>query len=419
MRPSIAPLRLAPLAFLLACGEPTAPPVATPLTELPRALSAAEEQVIEGSNRFAFDFLRILADSREGQNVFTSPLSASMAFGMAMNGADGETWTQMRDALGFDGMSEADINAAYRDLIELLRGLDPAVTFQIANSMWARQGFPVDPAFVQRLDTWFDAEARVLDFADPASVDVINDWVADATSGRIETIIDGIAAEVVMYLINAIYFNGDWRSRFDANATAPAPFTTLDGAVVTVPMMAGANARRASVGGVMLAEMPYGADAFSAVVVLPREGAVDSVLEAMTPALWNEWMAALAPPEGAEPGSIAGGEVRFPKFEMDWESGLNDAMIGLGMQDAFDCTRADFTRINALGGLCIGEAKQKTFLKVDEKGTEAAAVTSISIEVTSAGPEPLTVDRPFILAIRERLSGTILFLGLIGNPGAD
>ena len=411
-------LGLASLLAVAGCGEPTGPGTPAPLTELPRDLSPAEAQVIQGSNRFAFDFLGALVEGREGENVFTSPLSASMAFGMAMNGADGNTWTQMRDVLGFGGLEEEAINASYLGLIALLRDLDPAVTFELGNSMWARDDLPVLPEFRSRLETWFDAEARTLDFGDPASVDVINDWVADATEGRIQDLLDEIPADMVLYLVNAIYFQGDWRSRFEEGRTAPGPFTTLDGATAQVDFMSTESGfRSVQEAGVSVVELPYGADAWSAVAVLPPPTA-DPVafVRDLTPARWQGWMTALAGrPIQGDSGSAGRLVLRIPKLELEWKAELNQAMIDLGMTDAFSPMHANLGRITGTPNLYIMEALQKTFLKMDEKGTEAAAATSVGIGIVSM-PPTISFDRPYVLAIRERLTGTILFLGLIGNP---
>mgnify|MGYP006173006593 FL=1 len=378
-------LALLPLVVLAGC-DPTGPGDGPPalLTELPRDLSASELRVIEGSNAFAFGFLGALVESRgEDENVFTSPLSASMAFGMAMNGAAGETWTQMRDALGFEGLTEEEINASYRDLIALLLDLDDGVSFGLANSIWVRDDFSLLPDFTGRLETFFDAEARAVDFGDPGTVDVINDWVSGKTGGRIEDLIESIPPEMVLYLINAIHFKGDWRFAFDADDTADRPFLALDAGTVETPMMSGEPAWRiASHGGAAIVEMPYGSGAFSAVAVLPPAG-TDPVafVTGLDGAVWGEWMAIL---EAMEADSASGITVLFPKLEIEWESSLNQAMIDLGMRNAYACDQTtDLSRISGSRGLCILESAQMTFLMVDEKGTEAAAATYVGVGTTS------------------------------------
>lgn len=202
----LAPVLLAPAG----CGELFDPSDGVDeITELPRVLSAAEVEIIAANNRFAFG---LLAQANcPGDNLFLSPLSASMALGMTMNGAAGETWNQMRDALGFGSLAEEEINASYKSLLELLVGLDPSVETAIGNSVRTRQGFPVHAEFLDAVREAFGAEVAELDFENPSASARINEWVRAATRGRIEDIVPAaIPNAVVMYLINAIYFKGSW-----------------------------------------------------------------------------------------------------------------------------------------------------------------------------------------------------------------
>lgn len=409
--------RLRPLlTVLLAAGllaaacDDVAGPAA--ITALPRDLTAAELRVIEGSNTFAIGLLREAAAAAPAEpNVILSPLSASMALGMTMNGAAGETWAQMRDALGFAGLEEPEINGAYRGLIDLLLSLDPRVEMGLGNSIWTREGYPVLEAFYDRARASFDARVQEVDFADPGAPDLINAWVEDVTRGRIREMVTAIPPNVVMYLLNAVYFKGDWTRQFDTRNTATAPFTLPGGGSVQVPLMRQtAPFRSFSSAQARGVELPYGGGAFTAVAILPREpGTLADLVATLEPADWAEWMAALdsnGPTEAA---------VLLPRLELEYEQVLNGTLQALGMIDAFG-DAADFSRMVSGGGVWIDEVKQKTFLKVDEKGTEAAAATSVSM-VESAPPE-FRFDRPFIFAIRERISGTILFIATIGDPTA-
>lgn len=405
---SIASVAIALAAMVAACSDPSGPPA--PIKELPRALTAAEQEIIQSSNRFAFDLLReVHAGAAADANVFLSPLSASMALGMTLNGADGRTFEQMRTTLGFGELSQAEINASYRSLVDLLLGLDRNVETVVANSVWARRGFAFEPTFFDAVREHFEAEARELDFGLPTAKDTINGWVRKQTRDRIDGIIDEIDPLDIMFLLNAIYFKGNWTTRFNPARTQSAPFRRDDGSSVAVQMM-NAQDMPMSLGwtdGVQVAELPYGGGAFALVVVLPPQGMpLGEFVRDLDAARWQQWLQALRDTEGP---------VGLPKFQLAYNAALNDPLQALGMTDAFDPDLADLSRLTPAEDAYISMVKQKTFLKIDEVGTEAAAVTSVTVGVTSV-PVGITIDRPFVLAIRERLSGTILFLGAIADP---
>jgi serine protease inhibitor len=401
---------LAAALTVVACeGDAVGP--APEIKELPRALTVAEQTVIRSSNAFGFDLFGRVYGQEPGPNTFLSPLSASMALGMTMNGAAGETWEGMRTALHFDGLSEDEINASYRGLMDVLLDLDPLVEVRIGNSVWARQGVPFEPAFFAAVDTWFDAEARELDFDDPGAADVINLWASDATNGRIDEVIDQIDSGQIMFLLNALYFKGTWERQFDPERTRTAPFTRADGSRVDVPMMRLPKGRVLAAAGpnYRAVELPYGGKAFAMTVVVPTgEATLDDVVAALDDDTWAELVERL---------DSADLEILLPRFRLEYEELLNQPLIDMGMGAAFR-GGADFSRLTPLGAtgeVCIQFVKQNTFVEVNEEGTEAAAVTTVGVGVTSA-PVPFVADRPFLFAIRERLSGTLLFLGAIGDP---
>ena len=403
-RSSVAGVLL--LLTLVGCGESLTGPSdgVEEITELPRALSAAEVEIIAANNRFAFDLLA--QANHPGDNLFLSPLSASMALGMTMNGAAGETWSQMRDALGFGSLAEEEINASYKSLLELLVGLDPSVETAIGNSVWTRQGFPVHADFLGAVREAFGAEVAELDFANPSASAQINEWVRTATRGRIEDIVpEAIPHAVIMYLINAIYFKGSWTLQFDPSDTRDEPFHLDDGSTRTVPLMSldtdlpyQENDRFQAV------DLPYGGRAFSMTVLLPQPGVtVDDLAASLDAAAWHDIAA------GFHDTNVW---VFLPRFRMAYERTLNDDLQALGMVDAFG-PGADFSRLSP-ASVWISEVKQKSWVDVTEEGTEAAAATVVTV-VESAGLE-LRADRPFLFFIRERLSGTILFAGKLATP---
>ncbi|HEY6156880.1 MAG TPA: serpin family protein [Gemmatimonadales bacterium] len=417
MRSIVRPLLAAAMGAIVAqCGENslTAP---RPITALPRTLSAAETGLIHADNRFAFNlFGEIARQASPDSNLFISPLSAAMALAMAYNGAAGATRAEMQQVLALQGMALDDVDQSYRSLIALLRGLDPQVAFTVANSVWYDPDprYAPTPDFLTATQTYFDARVESLDFGNPTAAATINGWVNEQTHGKIPTIVpDPIPPEVVAYLINAIYFKGSWTARFDKSRTRPGAFRLASGGAATVPMMTHGSTVRVGYGradGVTLLDLPYGGQAFSMTIALPQDAAgIDSLVQGLTEERWSRWIA------GLDSGSY---EVIMPKFTLTYGLSLNDVLKALGMPSAFCGSAAtDFTRMNPTGALCISNVRHKAFVDVNEEGTEAAAATSVEFGITSM-PTSLVVDRPFVFAIRERLSGTILFLGRVMNPAA-
>ena len=397
-------------AGLVACGGG-----ADPLTGLPRELSVAEQQLIEADNGFAFSLFREVNRQEEaGQNVFVSPLSVAMALGMTYNGAAGTTRAAMAEALALQGMSIGDVNQAYRDLIDLLRGLDGGVEFTLANSIWHRPDLTPLQTFQDVNRNFFDATVQSLDFSLPGASATMNQWVDRNTNGKIKTIVpDPIPDQIVMYLINAIYFKGDWTFEFDKGRTKDQPFQLADGGKVMARMMSREEkhqVRMFSDADVTVVDLPYSRRAYVMTVVLPREATgAESLATQLTQERWNGWIAEL------DSTSIL---VSLPKFTLEYALRLNDVLKALGMAEAFNPCLADFGNMFAgakPGDFYIDDVRHKTFVDVNEEGTEAAGATSVGIGLTSA-PARIEVDRPFIFAIRERLAGSILFLGRIMNP---
>jgi serine protease inhibitor len=382
------------------------------LEDLPRPLTAAETRVIQSSNRFAFDLLREVNADAPGENVFLSPLSVSMALGMTMNGAEGTTFDEMRGMLGFDGMSRSEINSAYLGLMDLLLGLDRKVEMHVANSIWYRQGFPFEASFLDTVRGSFRAEVTPLDFGAPSSVRRVNDWVSSATRGRIPEILKEISPLDVMYLINAVYFKGEWVQRFDPKETISAGFAGLDGTMIPVSMMN--TDGRFPYGGTAeyeAVDLPYGNGAFTMTILLPRPGAdINEVVARMDDRRWREVI------EGLREAQIT---VSMPRFRIELEEVLNEPLQRLGMTSAFRPGGADFSGMSRSAGrdLYVSQVLHRSFVEVNEQGTEAAAATKVTMRIVSL-PPGIRVDRPFLFAIRERFSGTILFQGKIVDPRA-
>ncbi len=386
---------------------------------LPRALTAQELELAASADRFGLKLFREVVRQQPDSNIFISPLSVSMALGMTANGAASSTLDSMRATLELAGLTEEESNAAYQSLIELLTSADPQVQFDIANSIWHRLGLPVEADFLQRCRDFFEAEVKGADFDDPATVNLINDWVRENTNGKIEKILDSIPAAAVMYLINALYFKGTWQFEFDSTRTQDDLFTLPNGSQVACRMMEQRSEYRYhETEQFQIVDLPYGDDLFTMTVLLPRSAvSVDSLVALMTPENWAGWIEAMAPDSG---------NIYLPRFKLRYDLLMNDVLAALGMEVAFAPFEADFTRIVArenLGGqnLFISRVIHKTFVQVDEEGTEAAAVTAVEVSLTTSGPGPppgftMRINRPFVFVIRERTSGALLFMGKIVEP---
>ncbi len=376
----------------------------------PRPLQNLETAMVSSSNAFGFDIFRAMAENSADSNLFISPLSISFALGMAYNGADGETEAAMRQTLGYGNMTKTQINQTYASLIDLLTKLDEKVRFTIANSAWAREGFTLQPVFVNDLQEYFDAEMRSLNFSDPAAVDIINGWVSDKTQGKIDQIIDEIHPLTVLFLINALYFKADWAAQFDPDLTTDDVFMLENGLQTDVQMMRLTAEFSYFENDLFQAvDLPYGNGFYSMTVLLPKaDKTVADITEQLTEAGWSSWMTQFNEQELS---------LQMPRFKIEYEKELKDILASLGMGIAFT-DQADFSGINPDYELFISQVLHKTIVEVDEVGTEAAAVTVIDFRTTSIGTS-VRLDRPFVFVIHDKHSGSLLFMGILANPAGE
>jgi serpin B len=379
------------------------------LSALPRQLTPAEQGVLSAANAYSFSLWNAINSTARDSNVFVSPLSASFALGMTMNGANGQTYDEIRSALQFGGASLAAIDTGYKSLIALLSGLDPSTTMLIANSIFYRKDFPFEQTFLSSATTWFDAEVKPQDFNDGSgTLSAVNGWASAKTNGRIPNVLEQVKPEDVMYLLNAIYFKGSWRDKFDPSQTRDAPFHPSTGSDQPAKLMyRQATMPYAETSAYQAVDLAYGDSAFTMTVLLPKPGTtVEQVASSFTSASWQ----ALTTSFGNRLVALW-----LPKVTLSWKRSLVEDMKSLGMRIAFVPDGADFTRMSTLGkNLYVSLLQQNTFVSVDEEGTEAAAVTTVGISVTSAPlATEMRVDHPYIFVIRERLSGTILFMGKV------
>ncbi|GAB3037443.1 serpin family protein [Spirosoma pulveris] len=360
------------------------------------------------TTQFAFDLAKqVNAQDGPAKNVFISPLSLHIALGMILNGANGQTAQEIQKTLKLDAQTLAEANSTYQNLMANLPGIDPKVTMRLANSVWYRNTFPVETAFQDLLKQTFSAEISAQDFTNPATVGTINNWASQKTNGKIPKVIDQIQPNEVLFLMNALYFKGDWTTRFDAAKTTDWPFTLASDAQTTVRMMRLNTELNHTFRSTYTAfELPYGAGNYVMTVLLPTGNTTaDALLNTLDSSEWTQLQKDMVKSKL---------DIGLPKFTVNYEAKLNNVLSALGMPTAFT-DRADFTKINAGGGLLLSFVKQNTFVAVDEAGTEAAAVTTGGISTTSV-QLPTLCDRPFAFVIHEKASGTVLFVGKIADP---
>lgn len=375
-------------------------------------LTPTQKNLVQSGNSFSINILNAVIQSEQpGENIMISPLSISLALAMTANGAKNNTLDEMLNTLGFENFEMQDFNEYFRILIKTLLSLDNKVNLSIANSIWYRDTFSVLQSFLDVNQQYYNAEISELDFNSPQAVDIINNWVANATNQKIEEIIDEIDLNVVMYLINAIYFYGQWHFEFDESATENKSFFLSGGTEISVPMMKQeADLKYFTDGDNRMVQLPYGRGNFVMNIIIPQVGKSPAdLVNSLTTGTWNNWTNGLFETEV---------QVIMPKFQFEYEKKLIPVLESLGMIDLFIEGIADLTGINELGKLFVSDVVHKTYIDVNEKGTEAAAVTSVEVQLESIedGPVFFYVNRPFVFLIREVSTGCILFAGVVENP---
>ncbi|BAY65711.1 serpin family proteinase inhibitor I4 [Calothrix brevissima NIES-22] len=379
---------------------------------LPKKTATTDTKLVKANNKFGFKlFSEVLKNESSDKNIFLSPSSVAIALAMTYNGASGSTQEAMAKTLELQGMNLAEINSAYADLKQLLENPNSDVRLNIANSLWANKNAKFQSDFIQKNKDYYKAQVTNLDFQDASAPNIINNWVKDNTQGKINKIVDNIDPNQMLFLINAIYFKGKWSNEFDKSQTATLPFNLASGQQKNHPMMSQDGDYRYQENEQFQAvSLPYGKDGkFSLYIFLPKQNSsLKSFYQNLNAENWEQWMTQFRKREGS---------IRLPRFKTDYEVTLNDALKALGMGEAFS-DKANFSGIGK--NLTISQVKHKTFVEVNEEGTEAAASTSVSIVATSAvqKPEPfkMIVDRPFFCAIRDNQTGSVLFMGSIMEP---
>ena len=360
--------------------------------------------VASANTKFGFNLLQDLRERDPGGNIFISPLSISIALTMTYNGAIGETERAMAETLEIDGLDLSTINNSNKALRDSFENPDPKVEISIANSIWSRQGIEFNPEFLERNREFFGAEIASLDFNSPQATTTINEWVDTNTNGKIEKIVDRIDPQTLLFLINAIYFKGNWQDKFNKSMTRPGTFHLTNGNQKQVQMM-----HRKGVYPYFRGErfeatsLPYGDGRLGMYIFLPnRDSDLNKFLRNLNAENWQTWISQL---QGRRH------ELMLPRFKLKYEVKLNDTLEALGMGIAFGGS-ANFSGMGQ--SLFISEVRHKTFVEVNEEGTEAAAATVVMIPTSV--PPVFRVDRPFFFAIYDAGTETILFMGTVVEP---
>ncbi len=382
----------------------------------PEASMEEIEKLAQANNQFALALYKQLTD--EQGNLIYSPFSIYQALMMTYAGAESETAQQMMAALGVKDIEEVHnlMNALTLTLQNVkareVEGMQPLI-FNIANALWMQKDFHFEQSFLDKLSANYAAGVKLVDFNHPEDVQkLINHWVALETNDKIKDIIpDGMLNEMTrMVLSNAVYFKGAWRNRFDAKDTAKAPFTLMDGSKIDVDMMATSMQTAGIVNEVFSAvALPYDGGSFAMALIMPKD--FEAYQKALTPEVLNKLFEDLNM-------SHAMVHLKMPKFKTESTFDLGEKLQGLGMTDAFDADKADFSGMTGQKDLYISDVIHKAYIDVNEEGTEAAAATIVGMSTTSMPAEELTInlDNPFIYMIYNTQTNAIVFMGQVVNP---
>jgi serpin B len=389
----------------------------TVVRENPSASSEDVMKQAESINNFAVAMYQQLKD--EGKNLFFSPYSITAALAMTAAGANGNTKQQILDALQvtLQGVAfDQAINAIDQSIMSHADAT-AGLTLKVVNSAWLQSGWNFKVSYLDHLAKYYGAGVNLLDFSSNPDEcrTVINTWVAGQTNDKILNLLPegSIVSNTALVLTNAIYFLADWLYAFNPDCTMDKDFRLMDNSTVKVPGMSYNNSdsavvmRYSRMSGVSALDFPYKGDRLAMTVLLPDSGAFTSAENSLSASMLSQLFSAFRPETL---------QVSLPKFTFTFGTvSLTDAFKALGMTDAFQPELADFSGIDGTRDLCVDDIYHKAFINVDEKGTEAAAATAVVLIYKSARPV-FIVNRPFIFVIRDKETGTVLFIGRVLNP---
>ncbi len=398
------------VVLLCTCSESTGP--GEDINDSDERAGLVQNELIEANIIFALDVFKKTIEYEPNSNISISPISLAIALSMTYNGAQSETAAQMAQTLHYQDMSIEELNEQYSYLIQSLQNCDTSIQLDLANSIWIRNTFPVLSEFIETIEDNYFAEIISAPF-DQTTVADINNWIEDNTNGKITEMIQNISPFEQMFLINALYFKGSWKYTFDPEETEDEHFYMTGDSTITVQMMksSGKDYTYYFDENFSLCRMPYGRDVLAMYILLPNYNySIGEILDEMDADTWLNWKNSLAPlPEEDEYEYFM---FNLPKFKIEYEKRFNDVLIDLGMEIPFT-PAANFGKMIS-GPLWINYVKQKTFIEVNEEGTEAAAATVVSM---ASGITPsFIVDRPFIYVLCDDRTDTILFIGKVREP---
>ncbi|MCS7241084.1 MAG: serpin family protein [Candidatus Caldatribacterium sp.] len=374
-------------------------------------IPAIDPNFVLGTNDFGLRLLRTVWQQERG-NAFVSPVSLATCLAMVAHGAKGATQEEIYRTLGVLALRER-VDEESRKLIASLDFLSSGITLKMANSLWVEKNAPFFETYLTAIEDFYQAEGYTVDLTDPATLPRINDWVRTKTQGTIERILDSLPENAVLVLLNATYFKGQWAKAFDPEHTENLPFTTLQGSKDVPTMWQRGEFAYLETDTFQAVRLPYTQEALSMYIFLPKER---DGLSALLEALDAQGLASFIDAMQEERG-----EVFLPRLQVSFEKTMNDVLRELGMVRVFDPYGADLSGmlpVSPAYNAYLSEVRHKTFLEVNEEGTEAAGVTSGIIAITAMYPDRfiMRIDHPFFLCIRDERTGVLLFVGAIENP---
>jgi len=368
-----------------------------------------DQNVVSLNTDFALKIFKELSNEDKNTNVFISPISISITAAMAYNGAKNLTQQEIAETMEFTDYNMDELNSAFKVLLSSMTDIDEMVQLYSGNSIWCREDFDVKKNFIDLVENYYNASIYNEDFNNPDTADKMNNWVNEATDGKITGIVNpSTLKDVVMYLVNAIYFKGQWKDKFKVENTKEDDFFLIDDNAKKVQMMSASEKYNYFEGDdFQMLRMPYGRDKTAMYVFLPKEGAdINKYVNTLSTDLLNKYIS-----EAISTETI----LKFPKFNIKYGTkSLVEPLKKLGMVNAFSAEKADFSSIAPL--MFISRIEHKAIIEVNEEGTVAAAASSFGMGATAVRPVEFIVNRPFVLLIRDDRTGNLLFMGKILEP---